>query len=193
MFLMLVKEDLEEKELVSRLKAGDVGAFHELYNRYKRVLTTKLLYLLKCEDLAADALQEVFLKVWQKRADIKEDLSFAAFLATMSKNLVYDMYRKSSRNDHLKMQIMQDSATVYDLEKELNRKENVLILKEALELLPERQREVLVMHKIDGHSYNEISEALGISHSAINQHIYRAMKQLSKILTPHIFIYFLLF
>lgn len=183
----------DEKDLLIKLRDGDEAAFEILYNHYKKPITAKLIRLLKSEELAADVLQDLFLKIWEIKATINPEKSFRAYLYTIAGNMVRAVYRKALRDDALMIQIVAESEEAYlYIEEDLIARETVEHVQEALKQLPQRQREVFSLHKIEGKSYKEIAEILHINAATINSHIYRAGLQLTKILKestwiPHIF------
>ncbi|MCS3556130.1 MULTISPECIES: RNA polymerase sigma factor [unclassified Sphingobacterium] len=176
---------LEEKVLLQQLREGSHLAYMLLYNRYKKIIAYKLLRLLKSEELAQDVLQDIFLKIWEKRDYINAEFSFPAFLHRLVRNEVSDIIRKANQDKRLQQQLLISTPIDYThIEELITRNENIVLLQEALKQLPERQREVFLMHKIEQKSYKEISENLKISPAAINQHVYRAMQHLARILNP---------
>lgn len=174
---------LAEDVLLIHLKSGDVKAFEELYNRYKHRLAGKFLQLLKSEELAQDALQDLFAKIWEVRENLDPEQSFPAFLYRIATNLAFTAFRRATLESSPKTLLKIGYSESYThVEEKLISKESVKLIKDALDLLPERQKQVFVMHKIDEKSYKEISEELKISLSAINNHITRANKHLAEIL-----------
>lgn len=175
----------DEQLLLHRLRNGDDSAFRILYDRYKEQLTGKLLRLLKSDELIQDSLQDIFLKIWQARERINPELSFGGLLNQMARNHVIDIFRKAKRDVYLRQQLASTKTEIYShvLESMISQEEQEK-LHMAITQLPERQREVFVLHKLEGKSYKEISELLNIKPSAINQHIYRAMQSLSHTLQP---------
>lgn len=165
----------DEKGLLQKLRGGDAAAFTELYNRYKKRLAAKLIRLLKSDELARDTLQEIFANIWERREQIDPEQPFAAYLFRIAVNMVSNIYRKSYRDESMKQQLMIASPGAFaSPETQYIAKERFRQLNDALEKLPERQRQVYILHKIDGKSYKEIEEELHISRSAINNHITRA-------------------
>lgn len=183
---MSVKAPIEfEKDLLLRLRDGDHAAFHSLYNTYKFDIARKLLFLLKDEDLAQDTLQELFIKIWDMRQNIKPDQSFPAFLHTVARNMVIDIFRKATREQRVREQLLAESTDrTPSLEDKIIAEETLAQLQQALQQLPERQREVFVLHKIEGKSYREIGELLSIGEDAIGKHVYRAKQTLTRLLIP---------
>jgi RNA polymerase sigma-70 factor (ECF subfamily) len=178
----------EEKELLRRLRDGDEFAFKGLYETYAPRLAAKLIQLLRSEELAEDLLQDLFIKIWEVRQTINPELSFGALLYKMAANLSKNVYRRNVYDQLMRKQINPEEGH-NPIEESLNQSEAKELLEAALNKLTPRQREVYVMHKIDGLSYQEISSKLNISASAINHHIQEANKQLRNILrSNHIFI-----
>jgi len=177
----------DEQALLKRLCKGDHEAFHTLYDHHKWWVASKLLFLLKSEVLVQDAMQNIFIRIWEKRAWINPTLPFSAFLHTLVRNEVSNLFRQANQNRVLQQQLMQQPPVVYlPVDDMIRQRENTELLNQALQQLPDRQREVFVLHKIEGKSYREISEKLGITAAAINQHIYRASKRLNELLNPKI-------
>lgn len=178
---------VEEQELLLQLKSGDIHAFEELYHRYKNRLAGKFLQLLKSEALAQDALQDLFAKIWEIRETIDPQQSFPAFLYRIATNLAHSTFRRASLESSPRTQLKIGYTEAYShVEEDLFQKERVKIVQDAIAKLPERQRQVFVMHKIEGKTHKEIAEELNISLSAINNHITRANKFLSEVLEPKI-------
>lgn len=178
----------DEKDLLRRLRDGDEFAFKELYETYAPRLAARLIQLLRSEELAEDVLQDLFIKIWEVRQTINPELSFGALLYKMAANLSKNVYRRNLYDQLMRKQINPEEGH-NPIEESLNQSEAKELLQAALNKLTPRQREVYVMHKIDGLSYLEIGSKLNISASAINHHIQEANKQLRNILrSNHIFI-----
>ncbi|WFB64956.1 sigma-70 family RNA polymerase sigma factor [Sphingobacterium sp. WM] len=182
---MIKPDHIDERDLLVQLQQGDRVAFEKLYHQYAPKLTVKLLQLVKSEDLAQDLLQDIFLKIWQMRADLKEERSFAALLYTMATNLSLNSYRTAVREQNRIMQIKPGESYSH-IEEDLQFAETNKVFNDALSTLTDRQREVYMMHKLEGKSYKEISDTLKISHSAINQHLQLANKQIRLYLQNHL-------
>ncbi|WP_353720003.1 sigma-70 family RNA polymerase sigma factor [Dyadobacter sp. 676] len=172
---MLQAGEINEKILLEKLAGGDAAAFTVLYEKYSLKLYANILRLVKCEDTARELLQDLFLKIWELRTQIDPERSFRSFLYKMAGNLVYDHFRKVSRDKKLSDRLL------YVLEGQYSHLEEAVIYNESLELinaaiarLPEMRRRVYVLGKIEGKSYEEISVQLGISPSTISDHIVKA-------------------
>lgn len=175
---------IEEEDLLQRVQAGDAMAFEAIYRKHAPWLSAKLLLLLKDDELARDILQDIFIKVWDMRAMIRPEQSFASLLYTMATNLSYNTFRKAARDMAMRNALYPEEETYSHIEEAIEQKETGQILRDAVSRLPARQREIYTLHKLEGKSYREISALLSISDSAINHHIQLANKQLRAILQP---------
>lgn len=168
-------EATDDKILVGRLVHGDAAAFTALYEKYSLKLYANIFRLVKCEDSAKELLQELFLKIWELRAGIDPEKSFRSFLYKVAGNLVYDHFRKVSRDKRLSDRLLYSMEEEYShLEETVIYNESLALINSAISQLPEMRRRVYVLGKIEGKTYEEISVQLGISPSTISDHIVKA-------------------
>lgn len=169
-----------EKELLNRVASGDEKAFEELYGLYSHRIFGNLLKLVRSEDTAQELLQQVFIRIWEKRASIDADRSFRSYLFRIAENCVYDFFREASRHKRLQERLIEAVAGEYSyIEETLLQKESSELLQKALETLPAQRRKVFELCKLNGKSYKEVSELLDISTSTISDHIVKATKALA--------------
>jgi len=178
-----------ENDLLQRLIDGDHAAFETIYNHYKQQLAVNLLKLLKDDDLATDALQDLFTRVWKNRTSIDINQSFKAYLYRIAKNLVIDYYRKAAHDRTLYDLLLQTTDWYSPIEEQLIKKENKEIFESLLNKLPPQQRRAFELHKLNGKSYKEIAEIMGITTTTINKHIYQASQSIKEqvLKSPHLF------
>lgn len=150
-------------------------AFENLYHFYKDRIISHLLYLFKNDDLAKDVAQETFITVWEKRKETDPNQSFKAYLYTIATNKAYDLLRKANHDQNLRNAL---SSFLYEshnvVEEYLFRKEYTQQVEDLLSQMPEQQRKVYRLAKIEGYSYEEIAQQVGISRHTVNTHIKRA-------------------
>lgn len=181
---MATNPNMDEKDLLLRLRDGDELAFEQIYNQYAQRLSIKLVQILKSEELAQDILQDAFTRLWEIRGQIDAELPFSAFLYRIATNMSYNVYQRALKEQIVLKQSYQSES--YDhIERHIDNKELNGLLQQALDTLTPRQREVYTLHKVEGLSYKEISEQLHISASAINHHIQEANRQLRIFLRPY--------
>jgi RNA polymerase sigma-70 factor (ECF subfamily) len=184
-----------ESLLVRNLSKGNLLAFNTLYKEYSGRLYRFALGYLKSEAEAEELVQEVFTIIWERRADLKEELSFKSFLFTIAFNIIRKHFRtkcylsgylKTETGDDLDMQTSQkityDSLYQY--------------LTGLVNQLPGRRKEIFIKSRLDGLSIKEIAEDMKISHKTVENQLTVALKFIRTNLKSeitHIILYFILF
>ena len=173
---------LTEKELVMLLKNGDILAFEQLYHNYKVRLYHNILKLIQTDEIAEELLQDLFVKIWIGRGNLDPDKSFKAYLFKIAENLVYDFFRKAATNKKLENHLIATgSINSNELEQQIYFKESTRVFNNAIEKLPPRRKQIYILCKVEGKSYEEVSNLLGISISTINEHIVKASRLVRKL------------
>ncbi|MBS1567324.1 MAG: RNA polymerase sigma-70 factor, partial [Bacteroidetes bacterium] len=168
-----------ERELLDGLKQGDRNAFARLYELYSERLYNNLLKLVKNPDTAEELLQDIFILVWEKRTTIEIHSSFRAYLFRIGQNKVYDFYRRLRRDRVLFAYIKAAASEHYSpIEENLLRRENAALLRQAIDNLPPQRRQVFELCKLQGKTYQEAGELLGIAPSTVNDYIVKATRSI---------------
>ena len=176
MTLNLSKDNITS-ELLSRLKKGDHSAFEKIFERYSKQLFQFSLSYLKSEEAAEDIVQEVFIKIWNNRSEIKTDTSFQSYLFTITLNSVRKYFNQLSRLNELKHDILFDSSGHKpDFDDRSDYQFMLGKLEELIRQMPEKRREVFIKKKIEEKSLKEISEELNITTKTVEYHITEAMR-----------------
>jgi RNA polymerase sigma-70 factor (ECF subfamily) len=165
----------KESLLVRNLSKGNLLAFNTLYEKYSGRLYRFALGYLKSEAEAEELVQEVFTIIWEKRADLKEELSLKSFLFTIAFNIIRKHFRtkvylseyyKTGINDDLDMQTSQkityDSLYQY--------------ITGLVNQLPGRRKEIFIKSRFEGHSIKQIAQELKISHKTVENQLTEALK-----------------
>jgi RNA polymerase sigma-70 factor (ECF subfamily) len=174
-----VTSPYDEKELLLLLLNGSEQAFEKIYKLYSTRLYGNLLKLVKSEAEAQEILQDVFLKIWDNRQRIDIDKSFRSYLFKIAENKVYDFFRKAARDKKREAQLISLATNDYIAAEELfMAEEKSAILQRAIDSLPPQRQQVFRLCKLEGKSYKQVSELLGISVSTISDHIVKATKSI---------------
>jgi RNA polymerase sigma-70 factor (ECF subfamily) len=148
--------------------------FKEVFNRYYDHLRNYLYYLSGDIEWADDALQDVFMVVWEKRNNVKED-TLQSFLFTIGRNIFLKHNRRKAV--HLKFEKQnQEVNHTKSPEDEILDKEFDRHLQEAISGLPEKCRTVFLMSKKDGMTNQQIADNLRVSVKAVEKQITKAFK-----------------
>jgi len=170
----------DEKVLLERLRKGDEPAFMEIYHRYKKRLAGNLLKLLKSDELTDDMLQELFIKLWEHRANIDPEQPIKGYLFKVAENLVYDVFRRAARDKTMREYLRAVQPYTYNhIEHHISDKENMALLEKVISQMPPQRQKIFRLCKIEGKSHEEVSRILGISTSTINNQIVKASQFLA--------------
>ncbi|QDW25839.1 RNA polymerase sigma factor [Pedobacter sp. KBS0701] len=165
----------DEKSLLLQLKDGDERAFEILYNNYKFRIAGNLFKLLKSDDLVKEVLQELFFKIWEVRAQIDPEKSFKSYLFRIAENLVHDYFRKVAKDKRLLTKMVASSSELYlHVEEDLLSKEDAQKLQHAINLMPPQRKMVFILCKLEGKSYKEVEQIMGINAKTISSHMLQA-------------------
>jgi len=176
-----------ETEILKLLAQGSEYAFIQIFDQYQAKVFSKALKLLKSRDLAMDVVQEVFIRVWNRRIAFAEVKNLEAFIFTMTKNFTLNVIRDRSAeiSAEYKYSLQRDITdnTVEDLVID-QQYEN--LIQQAIEKLTPQQREVFKLSRVDGLNHEEIANRLHISDRTVNNHLNIALKSVREDLKPHI-------
>src|SRR5690606_27930909 len=129
----------------------------------------------KSREDTEEVLQELFLRVWNHRQSIDPDRPIKAYLFRIAENLVYDLLRKAAREKRFISNYLTYITENYPyLDKGDLDADTQVILHQAIDQLPEQRRKVFLLCKMEGKSYEEVSQLLSISIATVNSHITNA-------------------
>ncbi|HKG08350.1 MAG TPA: RNA polymerase sigma-70 factor [Pedobacter sp.] len=165
-----------DHELVALLKQGDQRAFEQLYLNYGVKILRKLIRLLKDEEIAKEILQDVFLKVWEKREGLDPEQSFRSYVFRIAENLVIDFFRKAATDKKVMDHLISVSTELYYDNDFVGTEEQNEKLRQVIDILPAQRKKIFVLCKLEGKSYEEVALLLGISAGTVNDHMVKAMK-----------------
>jgi RNA polymerase sigma-70 factor (family 1) len=173
-------QDYEQKLLRNLIK-GDIGAFEEIYRKYnKKIYTLSVRYLKNKED-AEGIVQEVFFKLWQNCAKLREDSNLNAWLFTITFHAIRKRFRDLSRQ---KKHLKEYEASIFkDKKEEVIEIEYNELLDEAnhlIEKLPPQQKRIFLLRREKGYTSKEIADQLHISKKTVDNHLNRARSFLRK-------------
>jgi RNA polymerase sigma-70 factor (ECF subfamily) len=117
--------------------------------------------ILKDDDETKDALQEIMMKLWEKRHDLGGCRNLGCYIVSVARNYCFDVLKKKSpliagENEKVQMMNLQANETGLEL------KEKIETIKRILDDLPEKYRTVMQMRDIDGFEFDEIGEFTGL-------------------------------
>ncbi|MFT3738800.1 MAG: RNA polymerase sigma-70 factor [Breznakibacter sp.] len=171
----------DQQFYIAGLKADDKAVIDKLYKKYHAKIYHFAKSYLKLTDEAADIVQEVFVKLWDRRGSLKSDTDLDALVFTITRNTVISVFRKKSSEkkylDHLtSLAVDADNQTTETLDyRSLEGELNSLIAK-----LPEKRRLVFLMSRQQGLKNAEIAQQLDISEKTVEDHMTKALAFIRK-------------
>jgi len=175
----MANETPSDVELMARLGHGDLAALGLLAERYQSRVLSLSYRLLGDWHRAEDVSQETFLRLRQAAGTYEPQAQFTTWLYRIVHNLSLDQRRKG-RKDPLSLEAVQTDAAETAQASPLERRELAQAVQNAVGELSERQRRVIILHRYEGLSHEEISEVTGWSKSAVESLLVRAYENLRK-------------
>lgn len=164
-----------DEQLMANVANGNLDCLRFLFDRYNRRIFNFVLQMCGDRELSNDITQEVFYKVMKYRSSYKGG-QFASWIFTITRNGINTHFRSQ------KMHLEDLDTILYKTEdKDADGKEDQAYLQHALQQLDKEDREILIMHKMQGIRYEELGGILDISPGAAKAKSYRALKKLREI------------
>ena len=187
-----------EKELIILLRNDSPLAFQRLFELYSRKLYRFAFSYLKSDVEAEEIVQQVFLKLWEKRGHLDSDKSFHSYLFTIAFNAIRKMFNQNMKADRFKHDLLEGFSHVNpSMESRLNFEALLDKLDALIGQLPEKRKKIFMKRKKEGKPINEIAAEMGISPKTVKNQITEAMNFLKKSFCnddiSSLFFYFLFF
>ena len=174
-------ETMNDRELISGIKAGNQADFKALVDSYQNRVINICNGFLKNKEDAEDIAQEVFIEVYQSIGAFREEAKLSTWIYRISVRKSLDFIRKKKR----KKRVLPAQNSFHDQgekgpEKNLIDLEHAQILKQAVDSLPENQRIAITLNKYEGFSGREIADIMGVKLTAVEALLFRAKRSLQK-------------
>jgi RNA polymerase sigma-70 factor (ECF subfamily) len=181
-----------DNELIERARAGDTASFRRLVERHQRRAFTIAVALVRDEEDAREVVQEAFIRVYRGLAQFHGGSSFFTWLYRIVTNLSIDVMRRPARREQHLEDVL-EAADTEDVQVAsfdhgdpflaLHRSELRSAIQKALDELPPYHRGVIVMRELEGMSYEEMAEAMGVSKGTIMSRLFHARRKLERALS----------
>ena len=183
-------EESREKELIEAFIRGDMAGFKFVYTQFRQRVFSYCLYYMGNEALAEDAFQEVFIRVYTRRDQLRETKALKSWLLLITRSVCLNLLRTSKFTpDFISITSYEDSensAEPVELSVEPNDK---LVaddmLKVALSRIAPIYRDAFLLREFEGYDYDEIARLTDTTEMNVKVRITRAKKQLRKLLAPY--------
>lgn len=171
-----------DKHIVNRISRGDKKAFSRIFESNYRLMYAIARKYLKDDDRAMDAVQNAFIRLWEKRTELDRDTNLHNLLYTILKNGILNEIRNNRLHyEKLYQLAQQQNDTSYELFQENGRERLAKLLRNKIKTLPLQQRAICELKLNENLSNMEIAEKLGIALPTVKVHYYKALKTLRKL------------
>ena len=170
--------NLDKKALIARLAAGDQLAMKEIFGQYFTIVYKKIYVITRQKELSEDLAQEVFLKIWRKRAQLQIHENLEGYLATMAYHEALGFLRRKTPELHAVETESLEATLRSDGHLEIEGMELQERVDKAIQDLPPRCRGVFVLSRYEGKSYKEIGELMDISVKTVENQMSKALSTL---------------
>ncbi|MBS1809768.1 MAG: sigma-70 family RNA polymerase sigma factor [Acidobacteria bacterium] len=182
---------MDDHMLIAGTREGDESAFQELVNRYRNPITNFVYRMLNDYDRAVDLAQETFVRVYMNADRYQANYSFSTYIYRIASNLAISELRQRKRRrlipipsffdkegDEVEIELP-DERTIHPDDTMIHDERRKAIAK-AIATLPEKYRTAVVLRDVEGRSYEEISDVLGLSDGTVKSRINRARNLLKE-------------
>lgn len=178
---MRIKPIYNEQELLAKIAMKDQRAFKIIYDQYRKFVYSSALKLLRDDHYAEEILQEIFMKLWLMGEELTKIKHFESYLTTIVRNRSLNVLRR------IALEAKADKSLIMKWEEEHNETEERIvlndynrILKEGIQQLTPKQREVYQLCYDQGMKYEQVAKVLGISVLTVKTHMQLALRSLRK-------------
>ncbi|WP_158276995.1 sigma-70 family RNA polymerase sigma factor [Paraconexibacter algicola] len=181
--------DTTDPDLVAAVRRGDDQAFELLYERYHRRIAAYIFGMVGDYGRAEDIAQDVFMSALRRMRETDRPIAFKPWVYEIAKNACIDQFRRSRRTEEVSYDADEGLGAV-DYGKlvttgpapdvAVDQKMSIDHLRGAFGGLSETHHQILVMRELEGLSYREIGERLGMSRASVESTLFRARRRLSE-------------
>lgn len=168
-------------ELYQKVQEENKEALEMLYDRYEKLLFSFSYKMLKQKELAEEAVQDVFMKLWRKNGIYSEDKGkFSSWILTVTRNACIDLIRKQQKNEVEILEKDLDYERTESIEETVTWNEEREVLKQAVSTLTEEQQDIVDMFYFKGYSQSDIAERKNLPLGTVKGRIRLALKHLKR-------------
>ena len=178
-------DERSDQDLIELTRSGESSAFDLLVRRYQDRLVHSLEHVLSSREDALDIAQQAFLLAWKKLATYRGESSFYSWLYRIAVNAAASHFRRPVVSAGSLDQLhdvrgieLPDRRVATGPGQSLEQEEEIQRVRQALQQVSEEFRQPLILREIEGFSYEQISEILGIPSGTVRSRIFRARQEL---------------
>lgn len=187
-------EQTSDYDLVNQLQNGDLEAFDKIFRKYSDRLYGFALKYLKSKEETEGLVQDVFLKIWENRKNLKKESSLKAYLFTIAYHRMCKIFRKKRVHKNFQDEISatENEKSTMD-EHQLEYKATLEQVDLLIEKLPDKQKAIFIKSRKEDKSTKEIAKEMNLAPGTVDNQISAALKFLRKHISENNFAMLLFF
>ena len=174
-----------DEAVMRRLAEGDVGALDEILREHWLAIVAYATSFVRVRELGEDIAQDTMLRLWRTRELWQPNSTLRSYLYRIARNLALNEKERSRVRARSRPRLAHGWAIPATPLEELQRKELRLAIEAAVDELPERRREVFLLGRLHGMSYEEIGQVMGITTQTVANQMSAALATLRVSLAAH--------
>jgi RNA polymerase sigma-70 factor (ECF subfamily) len=163
-------------DLVEELRRGDLEAFDQIFKKYGDRLFGFALTYLKSREEAEELVQDVFLKIWNNRKNLKKVSSLKSYLFTIAYHNMCRLFREKQIHEKYSKEIAFLGKQAAILEEQLEYKSTLEQVDRLIEKLPEKQKIIFIKSRREGKTSKEIADEMNLSPGTVDNQISAAIR-----------------
>lgn len=173
-------------KLLQLLAEGSEIAFSQVFEHYRSSVFNVALRFLKSHSLAEETVQDVFLKIWLRRAELPKVVSFEAYIRTMTRNNVFDRMKAIAKEESARGAMARHTYNPDNTDHAVIEKQYDELLNTVVNSLPPQQKHVFTLARVEGLSHEAIAEQMQISRLTVKTHMAKALQTIRQMIHHHI-------
>jgi RNA polymerase sigma factor (sigma-70 family) len=186
---IVAEPEADDQRLVAAVRRGDERAFEALYSRYQRRIHAYVMGMVKDHGRAEDVTQEVFVSALRRMRETERPIAFKPWIYEIAKNACIDQFRRSRRTEEVSLEadaglapadygrLVGADPAPHDA---VETKQDLTDLCGAFGGLSDAHHEILLLRELEGLSYREIGDRMGMSRPAVESTLFRARRRLTE-------------
>lgn len=167
-----------DKIIFRQIKKGNKNAFDALFKNHYKSLCMFSMKFVRSKDQAEDIVQEVFINLWNKAENIEIEGTISSYLFTSVRNRALNLIKSEKTRKDYESESIRDVKETNSSSDESSNESVSKIIDSKVEELPEKCKNVFIMSKKEGLTYDEIADYLGISVKTVENQMGIALRKL---------------
>jgi len=173
--------------LTAKIISGNKTAFKEVYSKHWKGIFVIAYSFLKSKEEAEDAVQDIFVKFWTKRALLSDQLNYKPYLFKLARNSLINIVNSVAKKNTTALSEIREPGNNY-VENEMDYKELFNLASQAISQLPPKRKIIFELKRKEGLDSNEIAHEMGISRVMVQRQLKLAKLSINKFIQSHVIV-----